>query len=253
MNTEIAQELLNFQSITLEEMKDIRLMNRTDTKFITSIYLLPKFLKTAQKYYYVQEIEQMRTMPYGTLYFDTLGRDMYRIHHNGKKNRQKIRVRTYEKTGVSFLEIKNKNNKGKTNKLRIPVNGVKDQHDQNAVQFLSENAVYEVDTLKPHLENSFQRITLVNKAKTERLTIDYGIQFYNHFTDKNADLASLVIVELKREGHAYSPLSVIKREVHISSTSISKYCIGTALTDEEIKKNRFKIKLREIQKLAKTN
>ena len=32
---------------------------------------------------------------------------MYLAHHNGKKRREKIRVRTYEVSGISFLEVKN--------------------------------------------------------------------------------------------------------------------------------------------------
>lgn len=41
---------------------------------------------------------------------------MYRMHHCGKKVREKIRVRTYLDTNDTFLEIKNKNNHGRTKK-----------------------------------------------------------------------------------------------------------------------------------------
>ena len=39
--------LTNYQPITLEEMSGIRLMNRTDTKFVTNIATLRKLLKLA--------------------------------------------------------------------------------------------------------------------------------------------------------------------------------------------------------------
>ena len=40
------QEILNrFEPITLEDMKDIRLMNRIDTKFVTTMPVLRQLLK----------------------------------------------------------------------------------------------------------------------------------------------------------------------------------------------------------------
>ena len=56
-----------------------------------------------------------------TLYFDTPDRQMYAEHQRGRKNRQKIRVRRYESSGVSFLEVKRKNNKGRTDKKRMEI------------------------------------------------------------------------------------------------------------------------------------
>ena len=47
----------NYQPITLEEMSGIRLMNRTDTKFVTTTDQLRKLLKLAVWQYRVQEID----------------------------------------------------------------------------------------------------------------------------------------------------------------------------------------------------
>ena len=49
---------------------------------------------------------------------------MYLAHQNGRVIREKIRVRTYVSSGLTFLEVKNKNNKGRTDKKRIRVQGV---------------------------------------------------------------------------------------------------------------------------------
>ena len=46
-----------FQPITLEEMSTIKLMNRTDTKFVTSVPVLCQLLKLAQGEYRAQETD----------------------------------------------------------------------------------------------------------------------------------------------------------------------------------------------------
>ena len=59
----------------------------------------------------------------------------------------------------------------------------------------------------------------------------------------------LVIVELKRDGNASSPMIGIMQTLRIHPLKISKYCIGTALTTPHLKHNRFKAKIRRIEKL----
>ena len=61
----------SFDSISLDDMSGIRLMNRTDTKFITTKDRLEELLKKAKSQYWMQDIDGMRNMPYFTRYFDT--------------------------------------------------------------------------------------------------------------------------------------------------------------------------------------
>ena len=130
--------LKGFDPITLEQMKGIKLMNRTDTKFITTIDRLEELLLNAQGQYFIQEIEGGRNMPYFTRYFDTPDCSMYVMHQNGKKTRQKVRVRSYVDSGLAFIEVKNKNNHGRTKKKRISIDH-KDV-DQNLYNdFLSQH------------------------------------------------------------------------------------------------------------------
>ena len=59
-----------------------------------------------------------------------------------------------------------------------------------------------------------------------------------------------LVVEVKREAGA--PMSEMERtlhEMHIQSQRMSKYCIGTALTDPTAKRNRFKPSLLYIDNL----
>ena len=112
------------------------------------------------------------------------------------------------------------------------------------------NTPYPVASLHPCLENRFERITLVDKGMSERVTIDRGITFCNRATGRNADIGQLLVIEVKHEVGA--PASDIERalhELHVLPRRMSKYCIGTALTDPAAKYNRFKPKLLYISKI----
>ena len=241
--------LAPYDSISLEEMGKVRLMNRTDTKYVVSLPLLAEILRQAFGQYRVQEVNGECMPLYRTTYMETYDYAMYMAHLCGKKCREKIRVRTYDVSGISFLEVKNKTNKGRTKKERIQVQGVSTLDLDGGNDFLHQYAWYGLDDLSFHLENAFNRITLVDKNMTERLTIDLNLCFHNLRTGRSENLERLAIVELKRAGKAYSKMAEIMREFRVLPCGFSKYCIGTALTSPELKKNRFKPKLRMAEKL----
>ena len=243
--------LTTFAPISLDEMSGVKLMNRTDTKFVTNTAKLHQLLMLAQQDYYVQEISGERNLEYDTTYFDTMSFDMYNQHQWGHTNRQKIRFRTYCISGLQFMEVKTKNNHGRTKKKRIEV-GDMDLEDEAKRLFLGRHLRYGVDTLQPALNNHFSRITLVNKAKTERLTIDSGLRFRNLLNNEEKDMGNLVVIELKRDGLQPSPVLEMLRQLRIQPHGFSKYCMGSALTGRDhLSVNRFKRKLIEVNKLLK--
>lgn len=244
-------ELLKpFETITLEEMKSVKLMNRTDTKFVTNTSKLYQLLKMAQQDYYVQVIDGERNLDYDTTYFDTTAFDMYNMHQSGHLNRQKIRFRTYCINHLQFMEVKTKNNHGRTKKKRIEVSDM-DLNDEEKRQFLHKHLRYDVEKLQPVLSNHFSRVTLVNKGMTERLTIDTGLNFHNLLNGNGKDMGHLVVIELKRDGLVHSPVLKMLRKLRIQPHGFSKYCMGSALTGQDhLPVNRFKCKLIEINKLV---
>ena len=243
-------ELLNtFAPISLEQMSSVKLMNRTDTKFVTTQQRLQQLLKMALQDYYIQEIDGQRNLEYDTTYFDTQDFDMYCQHQYNHANRQKIRFRTYCISGLQFMEVKTKNNHGRTKKKRIEVKDM-NVNETEKRDFLSQNLHYSVDSLQPALNNHFSRITLVNKAKTERLTIDSQLSFHNLVNGEYKDMGNLVIIELKRDGRVPSPVLEMLRQLHIHPHGFSKYCMGSALTNPQLPCNRFKRKLIEIKKIV---
>lgn len=242
--------LSTFAPITLDEMSSVKLMNRTDTKFVTNLPQLYRLLEMAHDDYYAQEIDGQRNMLYDTTYFDTRDYEMYKEHQHGHTNRQKIRFRTYVSSHLQFMEVKTKNNHGRTKKKRIEV-GDMDLSDVEKREFLARTLRYNVDTLIPHMHNYFRRITLVNKAKTERLTIDTSLEFHNMQTNTDRDMGPLVIIELKRDGLVFSPVLEMLRQLRIHPHGFSKYCMGAALTNRQLPVNRFKKKLRDVEKIVK--
>lgn len=246
---QIDERLSALDPITLEEMSGIRLMNRIDTKFLVNVEKLPALLEMAKADYYVQQIGDLRRAFYRTLYYDTPEATMYVVHQAGKLNRQKIRVREYVESNLMFLEVKTKNNKGRTSKKRITITDENVLNNQEAVSFLDEKSKFKMNEIDFRLRNNFFRITLVNKEKSERLTIDFNINFENCVTGIKNTIPKLCIVEVKQDGNAHSHFKDYLNSFRLKKRSISKYCLGMILTDPNLKYNRFKEKLRYIEKL----
>ena len=89
-----------------------------------------------------------------------------------------------------------------------------------------------------------------NKKKTERLTIDMNLNFFNTSTGIIKSLEKLAVIELKRDGLVHSPVLEMLRTLRILPMGFSKYCIGSAITNLALKRNRILPKLRQIEKIS---
>lgn len=236
--------------ITLDEMKSIRLMKRTDTKFVTNRATLEQMLVCCRGLYFAQRVEGEVLSEYATTYFDDAARHrMFAIHQAGHRPRTKVRVRTYVGSDTTFLEVKRKDNHGKTTKRRVCVPSLKAVLEERAGEdFLRETAGMTWDDLIPTVGNRFRRITLVNTEKTERLTIDLDLKFHNYETGTDENMGDAVIIELKRDGRVPSPILPILRRLRIKPQGFSKYCIGSVVTNGNLRVNNFKFKLRMVRK-----
>ena len=250
MNRGVIEEILvAYPGISLAEMDEVRLMNRLDTKYLTSFSGLYELLKNLQTDYRVQEINGSLLNAYRTIYLDTADRDMYLAHHNGRRTREKIRVRYYFDSQSIYLEVKKKNNKGRTKKKRLGLPDINAYSQQEAKAFLEKYGKYPPETLLPRLESRFHRITLVNNKKTERLTIDMNLMFCNPQDGTEKQVDGLVIIELKQDGRMPSLAKNVLSGLRIQPMTISKYCLGTTLTVPHVKCNLFKEKILQIDKI----
>ena len=243
--------LSDFLPISLDEMNAIMLMNRIDTKFVTTKQQLHRLLSLANSDYFIQEINGKRVSAYQTVYFDTTGYNMFYVHQSGHANRQKLRFRTYIDSDLQFMEVKTKNNHGRTKKKRISVTDMNLQ-DEEKLLFLKKHLRYEPSMLIPTLETKFDRVTLVNRAKTERLTIDTNLTFTNKISQRQESIDNLVIIELKRDGLSPSPVLNMLKDLRIFPHGFSKYCMGQVLSNNQLRVNRFKQKMREVKKILKS-
>jgi hypothetical protein len=251
LESDLKKIIENFAPISLSEMDSVKLMRRIDYKFVLSVDKLPILLKKALVDYYILEVEGIREQIYETTYFDTNDYQMYTNHHNGKQNRCKIRVRKYVCSEIEFLEVKRKNNKGETIKNRIVKPYENEQLDfEGSAGFIQKFTPYNDQILWPKLGNSFVRVTMVNKDMSERVTIDYQLKFSDLKYHKQIFDDTLCIIEIKRdyESKKSSFLSTLN-EMKIYPGGLSKYCIGLAMLNPEVKKNLFKQKMRELAKL----
>jgi len=132
----------NFRPITLAEMSGIKLMNRTDTKFVTTVERLCQLLTLARDDYRAQEVDGQRLIPYSTIYFDTPDYNMYETHQRGRVNRQKLRIRSYVDSNLNFLEVKTKDNHGRTKKKRVEMKNFDPKRPDYDIHFLRQNEEY---------------------------------------------------------------------------------------------------------------
>ncbi|QDU90337.1 VTC domain protein [Pirellulimonas nuda] len=235
--------------ISLDEMDGVSLMNRVDTKYAFSEGALGGLLDAVRHDYRVLEVGGARWTPYATLYYDSPARDCFLQHHNGKLNRHKFRVRSYGPSGACFLEVKLKNNKGRTDKRRIAIPGLEQASAPESLEFI-EAAAGVRPNLAPQLWTYFSRITLVGLALGERVTLDTELTFAQG--DRRAALPGVVIAEVKQaRSDRGSSFRQGLRRMGLRPLRISKYCVGSLLLDPALKHNRFKPKLLALQKLVR--
>lgn len=248
MTENVSEILKDFTPISLKEMDGVKLMNRTDTKYLVSFDQFEEILLELSNDYRVLEIEGKRISSYETSYLDTKELLFFKEHHQGKENRHKIRFRNYVDSGISFLEIKLKR-KGRTKKKRILVDefGCIDKPEK---RFIKKWIPQKPSQLNATLGNRFQRITLVNKLNPERLTIDLNLTFKKE--GKEVSLNQHVILELKQERFNRNSfiLKLLKKK-GIRPLRLSKYIVGNLLFDKSLKYNRFKSRLLALNKIRK--
>ena len=231
-------KLSGFASISLEEMNGVSLLKRVDTKFLTSSSELSKLLPFLYSDYQILEIDENRLMNYSTLYFDTKDLRCYKEHHNGKAKRHKVRIRRYVESDICFLEVKEKQNSGMTNKVRCSIDDFETDLSPKSKKFI-ENATKKDWELEPTLHNYFKRFTLVNTQRSERVTIDTGLEYKTDSITKQ--FKNVVVIEVKQEKqNTRTPIYSILKSNRIRTVSFSKYCMGVANIFSGIKANKFK-------------
>lgn len=244
--SEINTILNTFTPIDLKEMDSVKLMDRTDTKFVFKqtqlLELLPKLLEN----YRVLDINGSRVSRYESLYFDTPNFELYRKHHCGKQNRYKVRFRKYVESNLNYFEVKFKSNKGRTIKKRVKEKQIDGAIHENANNLLTSISPLTSAGLEAKLWVNYSRITLVNKNSPERVTLDMNLHFKNGEQIKTIE--NIIIAEVKQDKAKGSSFIKLMKKLHIRQGSISKYCFGVISLFEKIKFNNFKSNIINLNK-----
>ena len=248
----VHKQLSNLKPISLKGLDSVKLLNRVDRKYIIPVSSLPAIIRLLNNNQYsILEIDGHRAFSYLTTYFDTTDYQFYKDHHNRLSDRMKVRTRTYKENNLHFFFIFMKSNV-RTNKLREGLS--EPGADLSGIQSKKIRALYPKElesALIPTLNNSFTRITLVNKSKTERCTIDVNISFRDpDAPEKEITINDIAIIEVKQsKTSVLSGIVASLRAMRVYPSGISKYVLGLILTHPEIKHNAFKPLLHKINKI----
>ncbi|MBP6455508.1 MAG: VTC domain-containing protein [Chitinophagaceae bacterium] len=244
----ISSILNQFQAITLDELNAVQLLNRMDSKYILPISLLPKILNEIKENQFILEIEHHRFFNYETDYFDTEDFQFYKDHHNGYINRVKVRCRKYLENNLHFYEIKRKLFGTRTDKTRKVIATLPEELEENQYDEINYKRLENKPLIKT-ISNKFKRITLCNKNFTERISIDFDISFLNQKGDiVHLDYLSIIEVKQSKVDVMSGTIQILKRN-KIYPSGFSKYSLGVALLEKNIKHNNFKPQLLKLEKI----
>lgn len=243
--------------ISLAEVEGAELLSRLDSKFIVHEAWLPELIGRvlSEGTHRVLEVQGERHSVYDNCFFDTADRHSFSDHTRGRKNRYKARIRRYRSNGLAFLEVKHKTVHGRTEKVRwlrpegqawdAPLSHSEATACATAFPFAAESA--------PVMWSTFERFTLVAPDRAERFTVDTGLTF-RAADGREARLPGCAIIEIKqaridRRSPLFNALDAFRGQ-HPPlgrTTRISKYVIGTALTQPEFPIRTYRPILRQLQ------
>lgn len=247
----ILEIISKFPTITLDQMDKVKLMDRTDTKYVFGVEKLGGLLSDLREFFQVLDVDGNLVSDYETLYFDTDEFTFFNDHQHGRGNRYKVRYRVYNSNGLSYFEVKFKTNKGRTIKERVKISGGNIFENQKATDLLVKHPKIANLNIFPKIWVNYSRITLVHNTLPIRMTID--IKLYFKHGETRIDLNEIAILELKREKSKGGGIENILASHGIHKSKFSKYCHGIMEIYPGIKINNFKERLRIIKKFKHEN
>lgn len=239
----LAEVKYNFNVVHFSELPEQMLINRVDSKYFFNKNIIEEILLMIKNDYSIVDYGNGLINDYYTKYYDTENMIFFNMHHNRKNNRLKVRQRTYVNSKLNYFEVKHKINKRTIKEREVIKNSeiltsLKPSIKSKLKDFEDKYFTEDIK-LKKTLVTKFDRITLVNKEKDERVTIDFNLIFKTK--SSSMEMNNLVVLELKqskinRSSIAYKTL----RERGVFPTNFSKYFVGISLLNKKVKLNNFK-------------
>jgi hypothetical protein len=241
-----------FAAISLEALNaKAAMLERLDHKYVVRADALRAVVADLAPLFDVLEIDGRRAFTYETCYFDDPELRSYFDHHQGRRQRMKVRVRRYVDAALCFVEVKLKDKRGITVKKRMPYAPDKfGTLDAQALAHVSRchEAQYGRPfdrPLAPVLQMSYRRTTLVAREGGERLTIDSGIRFLGGADGFGPEDGVFIVETKSAHGHGLAD-AVMRRHHQHPTNGCSKYCVGLSATGAVPRFNRFRPALRRL-------
>ncbi|MBG6084953.1 polyphosphate polymerase domain-containing protein [Zhihengliuella flava] len=235
-------------SVDLETMNAAAaLQHRTDRKYILGTGTAERVLADLPDGSRVLEIAGRRDFGYHSVYFDTEDLASYHLSAHRRRRRFKVRTRTYEDTGSSFLELKTRGGRGQTIKERIAhPPGHAQTLTPTGRRYLAErldaawgHCPEGLEQLHPVLTSRYRRQSVLLPEGAGRITVDTGLIWEDTADPDHAfTLSDQVILETKSAGAA-GPLDRLLWRAGIRPVRISKFATGLAVLHPHLPANRW--------------
>lgn len=226
------------------------LRRRFDDKFLIDQSAALAFVAGLGPDWVALEAAGVRSTTYVTTYFDTVDLRCYRDHLQGRRRRFKVRTRRYGDADSMMLELKLKGRAGQTVKHRWPLAGEEPLVlDLAAMRLLDDtiqaNYGWPIQAeLGRTVQTRYERITLANLARSERITIDRRLSTVSEEGCAEFD-ASQVLVETKATTRHGEGFNTMVRLGH-RPRRVSKYCLGVVALRPGVRGNPWLSTLRHL-------
>lgn len=247
-----------FSPISLQELDSVALFDRREEKFLIPDFWCEEISRNLKSDYNILEIEGERRFRYDNLHFDTPDNICLEDHIRGRKNRYKVRIRSYSNSKISFLEVKSRNVYGRSSKMRIQRKS--EQWDgplTNEEKLFLSDCVPFASRLAPVLYSNYLRHTIASIPRGERITFDTNLEYTTLKGERFTPLDGLSIVELKQEEKdRRSSLHKIFRERSDRRSPlgrtirISKYVLGRLHTNKTLSSRAYLESLKQLTRAS---
>ncbi len=228
-----------------ELMAHAALQTRVDRKYLVPPDLVAKVVDELSGSVRALEMTDIRAFRYQSVYFDTDDYRSFHQHVQGRRRRFKIRTRTYLDSDTCQLEVKVKGGRSETVKSRLPYEPADSFRLTNeGHRFIAEHiGVPESELrLQPVLLSDYKRTTLVDLQAGSRITCDVGL-VWESLANATPNSFRDVVVETKSMG-PFSAFDLRLRAYGYRPISLSKYCVGVALLNPDLRANPWNRTLR---------
>lgn len=229
----------DFAPISLGELEAAAsLQTRIDRKYLVPTSALPGLLDELDPGARVLEIDGDRVFAYESVYFDTPALTSYLGAARRRRNRFKVRTRTYVDSEQCWVEVKTRGPRGATVKNRLPHEATgRTELDDPALEFTS-GVLGDLDgPMAPTLVSTYDRVTFHIPAGVHgpdsRTTIDTDLVWTDADTGREHALLGLAIIETKTGSTPSSTDRLLWRHGH-RPVRISKYGTGMAVLHPDL-------------------